>query len=151
VFGTARNIVIVPLTVIRPMLPVPGMVNHSAPSGPGVMNKAKGDVFGMVGRGNSVMVPVGVILPIFDWVAPGIPGSVNRRLPSEPAAMLCGRALAVGIGNSVIVPLVVMRPILLPVCSTNHRLPSGPSVISCRLLFAAGTGNSVTVCAPALI
>jgi hypothetical protein len=31
--------------------------------------------------------------------------------------------------NSVITPLVVMRPMRLPACSVNQRLPSGPTVM----------------------
>ena len=36
---------------------------------------------------------------------------------------------AVGKSNSVTVPVVVMRPILLAKGSVNHRLPSGPAVM----------------------
>ena len=38
--------------------------------------------------------------------------SVNHRFPSGPAAMPSGPLPAVGSGNSVIVPDVVIRPIL---------------------------------------
>src|SRR5438034_1309319 len=58
--------------------------------------------------------------------------SVNQRLPSGPAVIPSGPLLLVGIGNSVMVPLVVIRPILFPaglVCSVNQRLPSGPAVM----------------------
>src|SRR5437588_2528245 len=37
---------------------------------------------------------------------------------------------AVGISNSVTVPVGVIRPILLTLDSINHRLPSGPAVMS---------------------
>ena len=57
---------------------------------------------------------------------------------------------AVGTGNSVITPLVVILPILLK-SSVNHRLPSGPAVMNCGKPL--GTGYSVIVrpwgCAPA--
>ena len=39
---------------------------------------------------------------------------MNHSAPSGPAVMPSGSLLAVGIGNSVITPAVVMRPILLP-------------------------------------
>src|SRR5215471_4341661 len=46
-------------------------------------------------------------------------------------------------GNSVIVPLGVLRPILLPSCSANQRLPSGPTVMPVGPLLALGRANSV--------
>jgi hypothetical protein len=46
-------------------------------------------------------------------------------------------------GNSVIAPVGVMRPILLPSNSANQRLPSGPAVIPFSMLLADGTPNSV--------
>ena len=60
--------------------------------------------------------------------------SVNQRLPSGPAVIPAGTLSAVGIGNSVIVPLGVIRPILLPLSAVNQRLPSGPAVIPTGLL-----------------
>src|SRR5208282_2619215 len=71
---------------------------------------------------------------------------VNQRLPSEPSVIPSGWLLAVGIGNSVIVPLGVIRPILLASDSVNQRLPSGPVVIpwvGLSWLLAVGIGNSV--------
>ena len=38
-----------------------------------------------------------------------------------------GWLAAVGTGNSVTTPAVVIRPILLPLISVNQRLPSGPA------------------------
>src|SRR2546427_436020 len=70
--------------------------------------------------------------------------SVNQRLPSGPAVIPVRTLSAVGIGNSVIVPLGLMRPILLPLSSVNQRLPSGPAVIPYRTL-TVGTRNSVIV------
>ena len=55
--------------------------------------------------------------------------SVNHRSPSEPVVMPQGSALGVGMGYSVIVPAIVIRPTLLPTNSVNHRLPSGPAVM----------------------
>src|SRR6266853_1428943 len=72
--------------------------------------------------------------------------SVNHRAPSGPAVMPWGKPLVplgVGIGNSVITPAVVMRPILLAFCSVNHRAPSGPVVMIWGSLLAVGIGNSV--------
>src|SRR5512133_1759189 len=59
--------------------------------------------------------------------------SVNHRLPSGPDVMDKGSLLGAGIGNPVIVPDGVMRPIrgaILGPRSVHHRLPSGPEVIS---------------------
>src|SRR5271163_3414135 len=55
----------------------------------------------------------------------------------------------VGIGNSVITPAVVMRPILLAFISVNHSAPSGPTVMPWGELLAVGIGNSVMACASA--
>ena len=43
------------------------------------------------------------------------------------------------------VPLVVIRPIRLPLFSVNQRLPSGPAAIRKGEPYADGIGNSVTV------
>src|SRR6185312_1368341 len=48
----------------------------------------------------------------------------------------------VGNGYSVIWPLVVIRPILLPLVSVNHRLLSEPTVMPCGLP-PLGSGYSV--------
>jgi hypothetical protein len=45
--------------------------------------------------------------------------SVNQRLASGPIAMPRGRLAAVGSGNSVMVPLVVIFPRALPVASVK--------------------------------
>jgi len=74
-------------------------------------------------------VPVGVIRSIESSEL------VNHRFPSGPAMMTPARkssdgkheTLAVGIGNSVSVPEVVIRP--MNPYSMNHRLPSGPVAI----------------------
>jgi hypothetical protein len=59
--------------------------------------------------------------------------------------MPLGKLAAVGMGNSVKVPPVVIRPILLRAASVNHRAPSGPAAMLVGALFAVGTGNSVKV------
>src|SRR6266567_3173634 len=77
--------------------------------------------------------------------------SVNHRAPSGPGVIPHGSLLAVGIGNSVMAPVVVMRPILLPPVpdSVNHRAPSGPDVMPKGSLPAVGRKNSVMV--PAVV
>ena len=68
--------------------------------------------------------------------------------------MLTGDPVALGIGNSVMVPSSVMRPTRLPstwrlsarpLSSTNHMLPSAPAVMSPGPRSAPGSMNSVTV------
>jgi len=77
-------------------------------------------------------------------------GSVNHSAPSGLGVMPLGTLPAVGTGNSVIKPAVVMRPILLPCCSVNHRLPSGPGVMLLGRLLAVGIGNSLVI-TPAVV
>jgi hypothetical protein len=62
--------------------------------------------------------------------------------------MPTGPLKAVGMGNSVIPPEVVIRPIL-PDCSVNQRAPSGPAAMPLGWLPSSGTGNSVTT--PAVV
>src|SRR5260370_38534255 len=57
--------------------------------------------------------------------------------------MPSGSLGVVGIGNWVIAPLVVIRPILFPEDSVNQTLPSGPRVMPKGALLGAGGGNSV--------
>lgn len=58
---------------------------------------------------------------------------MNQIVLSGPAAMKTGPESAVGIANSVIVPVGVMRPILFVVRltpgSVKYRFPSGPVVM----------------------
>ena len=63
---------------------------------------------------------------------------MNQRLPSGPGAIPRGEPSAEGIGNSVMTPSVVIRPIRLPCISVNHRLPSGPAA---TLKATVGSGN----------
>src|SRR5579862_2563101 len=67
-------------------------------------------------------------------------GSVNHKLPSGPGAIPNGPCPD-ATGYMVIVPLVVMRPIVLP--APNQSAPSGPAVITCPVLLP-GKGYSVT-------
>ena len=59
--------------------------------------------------------------------------------------MICQGLVPLGSGNSVTVPDVVMRPILLPVSSVNQTLPSGPDVMPFTVLLTVGIENSVIV------
>src|SRR5438874_817067 len=88
---------------MRPILLAPPSVNQRLPSGP--VTTSFGPLLS-VGRGISVIVPVGVMRPIWLLVHPLEleTHSVNQRLPSGPAVMPPGELLAVGIGNSVMMP-----------------------------------------------
>src|SRR5258706_7499670 len=113
-----------PMVVMGRIEPLPyapvSPVNHSAPSGPDVMSQ------GLIPRkeaGNSAIPPT-VVCPILLAA-----DSVNHSSPSGPVVMPVGLLLAVGIGISVITPLMVMRPILSLWVSVNHSAPSGPAVM----------------------
>jgi hypothetical protein len=62
--------------------------------------------------------------------------------------MPSGPAPAVGTGNSVIAPAVVMRPILLPAFSQNHSAPSAAGMIPIGRLFGVGVSNSTKLPSP---
>src|SRR5262249_1957962 len=66
---------------------------------------------------------------------------VNQRLPSGPVVMPLATSVA-GKENSVILPLGVMRPMVLP-ASVNHRFPSGPAAISPEPDRTVGKANVV--------
>src|SRR5216683_2994624 len=75
---------------------------------------------------------------------------MNQRLPSGPTVMTVRPLAEVGTGNSVIVPLGVIRPIWFPMVSVNQRLPSGPAmmpigpaVLPSKPLVPVGRGNSL--------
>src|SRR5262252_1760571 len=124
------------------MLPLPpfpaGSMNQRAPSGPWVISENSS--FLLLGRANSVIVPVGVIRPIF-----ALPGSVNQRLRSGPVVMPEGRLPGVGSGNSVMLPVGVILPIRLPLVSVNQRFPSGPGVITVGLDWPVSVGKKLNV------
>ncbi len=115
--------------------------NHTFPSGPGT--RLLGAPSGLNPALNSVIAPLGVILPIAF-----VPASLNQRLPSGPATMsyrpLPGLSPEL---NSMIAPLGVILPIALVVpISVNHKLPSGPgTTIEGRLPAFKPTLNSVIV------
>src|SRR5260370_1243125 len=69
--------------------------------------------------------------------------SVNQTFWPRPLVMPKGRLPLVGMGNSVMIPLVVIRPMLFPEDSVNQTLPSGPSVMPKGALLGAGSGNWV--------
>src|ERR1043166_7953149 len=73
--------------------------------------------------------------------------SVNQMVPSCSAIMPEGLLPAVGIANSVIVPVGVTRPSLLAAMSNsvNQIEPSGAAVMANGLLCGVGIGNSVMV------
>src|SRR5579872_4389006 len=108
-----------PAVVIRPMLLVPPTVNQSAPSGPDVMGPF------IWGTTNSVMVPLVLMRSI-------LPGWVNQIAPSGPDVIASTAQLEHG--YSVIVPLVVIRPIAFGPF-TNQSAPSGPVVIAPGSLY----------------
>src|SRR5216684_2952003 len=119
------NSLIVPVGVMRPILPLWSSVNQRLPSGPAVMpNKLL-----RVGTGNSLIWPAGVMRPILPTSVPlcrlGII-SVNQMAPSGPVVISLAKLLDDS-ENSLIWPAGVMRPILPG--SVNQRLPSGPAVM----------------------
>src|SRR5260370_2754424 len=72
------------------------------------------------------------------------PVSANQRLPAGPATIAPGLPPD-GTGNSVMVPVGVMRPILRPSFSVNQTLPSGPLTIPHGLLAIVGMAHSVNM------
>src|SRR5260370_10307092 len=74
------------------------------------------------------------------------PVSANHRLPSGPATIAPGLPPD-GTGNSVMVPVGVMRPILRPSFSVTQTLPSGlgPLAIPRGLLAIVGMAHSVNM------
>ena len=87
-----------------------------------------------VGVAYSVITPLVVILPILPILSPL--ASVNYMLPSGPRVMEVAHDPAVGIGNSVMAPVGVMRLTRFPVSSINHIFPSAPLAIPCGLELA---------------
>jgi hypothetical protein len=63
-------------------------------------------------------------------------------LPSAPSAIARGWLSGVGIGNSAISPVGVMRAICPARCSENQMLPSAPSAMMRGELSSVGTSNS---------
>src|SRR5215212_1474002 len=82
-----------------------------------------------------VIDPAAVIRPIRLG-----PVSVYQSAPSEPVAIPEGSPLPAA--NSVIAPVVLMRPILLPANSVNHNAPP-VAVIPDGSLSGVGIGKSM--------
>src|SRR5579875_1171481 len=113
--------------------------NHSAPSGPTVIDSL--EFVSISDSGYAVTLPPGTSLPIPPWYK-------NQRLP--PATVSAsGCVTPLGSVVSVIVPDVVMRPIFAPQSSVNHKAPSGPVTIADGKLRAVGIAYSVN--APAVV
>src|SRR5690349_4055798 len=76
--------------------------------------------------------------------------SANQRLPSGPALIPAGEALAVGTGNSA---MAWVAGLIIPTWldSVNQRLPSGPPLILQGEALAVGTGNSAKMWVAGLI
>src|SRR5450631_695185 len=71
--------------------------------------------------------------------------SVNQTSESAPRARAPGLELGVGTVNSVTIPVVVTRPILLGLGSVNHSAPSPPITMLVGLESVVGMANSVIV------
>src|SRR6266446_4144099 len=104
--------VIVPSVVIRPIALFEVSVNHSAPSGPAVMppGEPPKPARRTAGTVNSSRPPSVAIRPTSPGLPPTPPnsGTVNHSAPSGPTVILRTPA---GAENSVMSPLVVIRPI----------------------------------------
>ena len=97
------------------------------------------------------------MLPVTAWASTamtcgvvgtcGDPADLVATLFGEPeVAVRAGRdpdgmLPAVGMANSVTMPAVVIRPILLHRFSVNQRLPSGPAVIPWAAVGRRGSGT----------
>src|SRR5438105_4622052 len=99
-----------PCVVTCPRLALSVIVTQKAPSGPVVMPTGPPP-----SASNSVIWPWVLMRPILET-----PYSVNQRAPSGPLVIQMEPLSAVGMLNSVTLPSVVERPILLPFCSTNQ-------------------------------
>src|ERR1022692_1578602 len=137
--GTVYWLVTTPAVVMRATLLLVHSVYQIAPSGPAPRSQ------GARGTGYSVSFPAVVMLPIFKLP----PCSVNQSAPPGPLTMSQGSRPGVGSGNSVMAPLVVMRPILFPRVSVNQRAPSGPGVTEKGRLDLVGMSYSAIDCAGA--
>src|ERR1700730_15922726 len=107
---------------------------QTLPSGPRVTRVGSLGWLLPVARAYSVITPEvemrPILLPVF---------SVNHRAPSEPAAMVCGWLLGVGMRYSAGGPppglLGLKKPTWLVPGSTNQMLLSGPAVRPWGLLI----------------
>ena len=119
-----------PVAVIRPMVSLPALVNHTAPSGPAVMPMGSE----MLACPKLDTVPVVVIRPMVS-----LPWLVNHRRPSGPTARPAGSSMD-SWANVVTAPAGVIRPMLFPARLVNHRFPSGP------VTMASGRARSPPSC-----
>jgi hypothetical protein len=118
--------VIVPSTVIRPILLPRFSPNQRFPSTPTLISSALEDA---VGIANSVKpLPSVAIRPILFAIT-----SVNHMLPSGPAMIPLAPAPTT---NSVTVPSSVARATFPCPPSVNQMLPSGPAVMSVKPALA---------------
>ena len=126
-----------PLRSIEPTLLESFSVNHSlSPEGAAAIAAIPNSP----GTGYSVIVPCGVIFPMFRPAS-----SVNQRFPSGPGAMFQGSDCSVSSGNSVWSKgsSGSRRTMLFPISSVNQTLPSGP-VVMCVGNWPMPVGNSST-------
>jgi hypothetical protein len=82
--------------VMRPILLALYSVNQRLPPGPAAIPSG---LLLAVGKGNSVIVPLGLMRPILLLLP-----SIDQRLPSAPAVISEGWLWAIGTGNSVMLP-----------------------------------------------
>src|SRR5215469_1250643 len=138
--GTANSVIWPVVGSMRPTL-LPGIsVNHRFPSGPAVITRGCPPAV----TGNSVTAPVDGTSRATAPVGDAVRRSVNHTSPSEPTATEVGLLLVVGTVNSVIDPLRVICPTLLPRVSANQIDPSAPAVSPSGALPAVGIGYSAT-------
>ena len=114
--------------VMRPITSAEYSVNHSAPSGPVVIELTPAE-----GPWSAEMDPLVVIRLILLPVLP----SPNHRVPSGPTVIPVRKLVTGCTGYSV------MGPILAVPCSVNQSAPSGPAVILNGLAPGVRIGYSV--------
>ena len=122
----------------RPIALRPVSVNQTFPSGPAVMPSG----LLPVGRGNSVMMPVGVMRAILGDDGP----TVNHMLPSGPAAMVTGNLPLVRTAPpaSATPPVVILTIAAGFDSNVNQRWPSAPAaMLSARRLTHPTCGTQV--------
>ena len=126
-------LVTLPSSFIRSTLLLDHSVNQTAPSGPTPRSQ------GASGTGYSVIVPMGVILPMRRLP----PCSVNHSSLPGPLIISQGWLPGVGSANSVNSPKIVILPIRFAPFSVNQSAPSGPATIQTGVLSGVGIGYSV--------
>src|SRR5690349_94745 len=105
-------------------------LNQIAPSGPAIILSIRKPA----GRGKLVNAPLGVMRIMNDVNVPLSSSPLIQVAPSDPIAIasryICPAASSVGMGNSVLAPSGVTRPIAGPrkEDAEYQRLPSGAAV-----------------------